>query len=75
MQMWKATNASHIRTASATAARDGRSEYKSRDPAIVFPMAESAQKDFAISFSDGSSIRNGHGISLLRTLAESNAQI
>jgi hypothetical protein len=38
-------------------------------------MAESAQNDFAISFSDGSSIRNGHGISLLRTLAESNAQI
>jgi hypothetical protein len=53
MQMWKAKSASHIRTASATAARDGRSEYKSRDPAIVFPMAESAQKDFAISFSDG----------------------
>jgi hypothetical protein len=37
MQMWKAKSASHIRTASAAAARDGRSELKRRDTAIVFP--------------------------------------
>jgi hypothetical protein len=38
-------------------------------------MAEPAQNDFAINFSDGKSIRNGHGISLRRVLAESNTQI
>jgi len=53
MQMWKAKNASHIRTASATATRGKKQDQMAWTQPSGFPMAESARNDFAIGFSDG----------------------